>query len=352
MKHKLTNLILLLLTISLLHTLAVCMGRAKGAAVPTAVGIMRVPLSSGQDNSLRPRAADERTIIDDVSDWKSIKRGDRVRLDGRICLILNDNIRHHPHVKIAKRLDTGQKVILKQAFDRREIVIMKGLNHPNIIKGFSAKDDSGNSVMISEYTKGPQLRLWVKRLHRDFPKKVVPKTLDIILPIIDAAEYLQYKAKVIDIDMTYENIIVRPGNDEPALFDFEDAERFRDLPAEELRRMETTNFLNVVEIAYFCLTKKDIEHRGRFCIPAGIDGGDESPILPPKTFNPMIPDELNAIMWDILSKQDITLADLKGFIANMKRYALKGRHTHIGAEKKGTRAVLQNKAGKKLQACI
>ena len=105
-----------------------------------------------------------------------------------------------------------EKLVNKQLEEGK---ILRMLEHPNIVRTRDIFEENGTAYMVMDFEESTDLEEQVKKLGR----LEKGKALKYINQILQAVQYIHNK-KILHLDITPSNILVRKGTDEAVLIDF------------------------------------------------------------------------------------------------------------------------------------
>lgn len=117
--------------------------------------------------------------------------------------------------KMSKILEDEMKNTMMIGPLPKEYVIMRGLNHPNILKVYGLQEDDGNFYMITDYYDGGDLQSYID-VHNDVELDVA---INIMRHILDALEYC-HDRNICHRDIKLENILATKDLSKIVLADF------------------------------------------------------------------------------------------------------------------------------------
>ena len=125
--------------------------------------------------------------------------------EGAYGTIITVKSKRNNKIYIMKILD--KKGSNDDVYNKRELLILQKLNHPNIVKYYSSFEDNQNYYIIIEYIKGSTLYDFYMSLNlkkRNIEEKII---WDLLGQCLDALVYIHGKA-VIHRDLKFLNILI------------------------------------------------------------------------------------------------------------------------------------------------
>ena len=196
---------------------------------------------------------------------------------------------------------------------RREASAAAGLNHPNIVSVYDRGEADGSYYIVMEYLDGPDLKQVIRRRGHLTPAEAVDAALQILSALRAA-----HRRDVIHRDVKPQNVMVAEDG-RLKVTDFGIARAGADssmtevgsvigtaqyLSPEQARGEEVTaasDCYAVGIVLYEMLTGR-VPFDGERPVAVAVKQINEPP-LPPRTYNPEIPEELDAIVMRALAKR-------------------------------------------------